>query len=276
MFMPWELWLLAGSWLELADCANVVKLARFFRDKHRTAPLSPVELDLSRIELIIGALRSEFVASLGLVRWRALRVLDLSEHFDQELVAALSARGCQVRCIRAGPFPDICSWSSSTLTRYRNPLCEYGWLNFESVQVGPSFEVVWVLPRFAELNPPVVSPKFRALGHDWYGLVFPKGNPQRGAEKFFSIYVSNHTIKQERDGACRPGLMTVRCVFSIAVLGHPGCADVVHSAKEPFTFGENCPDEPDRGWHFFMLRSSLPYVLQDSGRLLIRLRLTLH
>ena len=194
--LPWELWVSVASWLDLQNCFRLVRVCSGFKRKQGSEPLSPAELDLSRVERV-HKLPPGFALTLGLARWKALRVLDLGTDPDTVagLISELSLADLdQVRCIRH--VPDG-SGSSSDRREHVVVSNEHGYIRFAAVQIGPSFAVTWVLPKFSAIVPSQVeSPSFRALGHDWRGVLYPRGNQtvpltRQGS---VSVYIENLTI----------------------------------------------------------------------------------
>jgi hypothetical protein len=277
--LPWELWVSVAAWLDLQTCFRLVRLFKR-KQENEHVPLSPAELDLSRVERV-HKLPPGFALTLGLARWKALRVLDLGT--DPETVAGLMselswlfAELDQVRCIRS--LPDGSGSSSEQRSDQREHIVvsnEYGYIRFAAVQIGPSFAVTWVLPNFAALQKSAIqssqveSPGFRALGHDWRGVLYPRGNQTTDLTKegSVSVYIENLTI-----AARKRGLGQITCRFRISVLASEPRMTFHREADTGYTFGLTL--RHDRGWHNMLWPAQVqqPEMFQD-GALVLKLEL---
>lgn len=220
--LPWVLWQLSASWLDLAGCMRLAAVCTSFRDQHAGSKLCPVELDLSRVERIhSSATTANFVAGLQLHTWTALRTLDLGTSGSLGRVLYVPPWVRQLRWI--GPsvprglrmpleLPDV-------EIQLREPQAApfvRGTVLLEAVQCRRTFSVTWDIENFFEtrgLGTPIQlsSPRFRAFGHDWRGIVFPR-NVFHGV----GAYLRDETVERS---TTRAGLQSLWCDFRITPLG---------------------------------------------------------
>jgi hypothetical protein len=268
--LPWDLWLHVAAWLELKDCFLLARLSSDMQSAHTQDPLSPVELDLSRVERAgLRALR------LDLWRWKALRVLDLGNGTlsdgilgsgSQFHYATNNYNLTQLRYIS----PSLQSTGRPEAADIDAPLIvkscatgEYGTLCFPAVQIGTAFSATWYLPDFLDMGPePVSSPSFRALGHDWSGLVYPRGNSPMAPDcaGWVSAYIKNDTVAT----SARYGAMT--CQFRIMTLASDSSFVYTDSEEWTWRFGSF---PYDRGFHYAVHPEEVPSALRD-GALVLR------
>jgi hypothetical protein len=180
--LPWALWQLSASWLELEGCLRLAAVSTSFRDQHADSKLCPVELDLSRVERIHGsATTANFVAGLQLHTWKALRALDLGTNGSLGRVLYVPPWVRQLRWIGHSvlrglrlPFelPDV-----ELREPHAAPFVR-GTVLLEAVQCRRTFSVTWEIENFLETRRPgapvqLSSPRFRALAMTGTELYFP-------------------------------------------------------------------------------------------------------
>lgn len=245
--LPWDLWVQISHWLDMCDCLSMAGLSRWIYFKHGQDRLHPVVLDLRRAELVRdGPLPRGLVARLNLAssQWHALQELDLGTTDPGELAGL-------------GHVPLVRCRSKTHVSRGLSRQVEikddggHGSLLVDCVQVGQEFAATWIVPDFIGLRHAILagsaqekrilSPRFRALGHDWRGMLFPVGNTRYVDEGCVSGYIQHATKHRHR---C---LRRIKCKFAFSVLGIAPGSDIVRVADNWKFDAMLQPD--DRGWH---------------------------